>query len=87
MKKIKLLGMVSLIALGISSCTVYKEHTITNNAVGSKQGVAKTSVIGSGDATIKTAAASGNIDKIATVDFKTKVFLFFTWNITTVTGE
>ena len=78
----------------LSSCSVMLPLTATSNPVtaNAKVGKAKaTNVLGiwtDGDASIKAAATSGAITKIATVDTKVTTYLWLFKTIeTTVTGE
>lgn len=87
MKKIKLLALSIGLAAIFSSCTIMHDVQITDNPVGTKVGIAKTTYFGNGDSAVKSAAKNGSITKIATVEVKTKTFLGFMQTTTTVTGE
>ena len=62
------------LALSFTACSITLPVTATSNAVGSKIGTAKgTVIIGlsfNEDASIRTAAKQGGISKISTVDIK-----------------
>ncbi len=90
MKKYNFILLVALAAL--TSCTQTLLPMATKNDVGNKSGVAKGKKIfgfGNVDASIETAAKSGGITKIATVDRTVKIgFLGIVSKYsTTVTGE
>jgi len=86
MKKTKLfISMVAMTAL-MSSC-VTTSYMVTDNAVGSKVGVAKLKIFGKDkDITLEKAAANGKITKIGTVEVRTTYFIL-PFVKTTVTGE
>lgn len=82
MRKLLLSGFC-LLALGMSSCTI-TYHGVTNNSVGTKEGVAKSSVFSSDvDYSYSSAAKNGNIQKIGTTKY---VYGFFSVQ-TKITGE
>ena len=72
-KTIKGLAL-AVLALSFTACSITLPVTATSNAVGSKVGTAKgTVIIGlafNEDASIRTAAKQGGISKISTVDIK-----------------
>ena len=70
----------------LSSCVLSQSYQITGNPIGTKTGVAKSNVIGTGDFGIKAAAANGKITKIGAVEITTKAFLTVK-TITKVYGE
>lgn len=70
-----------------TSCVVSLEHQITGNPVGTKKGVVKSNAFkANNDYSIRKAAKKAGIDKIATIDIKTSVFIIPFYKIT-VTGE
>ena len=72
----------------MTSCTIAHTITVTNNAVGSKTGVAKGSSFNKDlDISIEKACKNGGITTVGTVEFKAKQILIFTTFSTTVTGE
>ena len=92
MKNIKktLVGLAA--AALLSSCTVSYPGWATNNATGSKTGVAERKVflgilIGETDLSQTTAAKNGGITKIATVDYSVTGGIFSKTYRVTVTGE
>ena len=68
----KLLVIASVVMVFLSSCVTYNTYTITGNPIGTKTGVAKSKLFGSGDCTLKTAAANGKITKIGAVQITTR---------------
>jgi len=74
MKK-KLLLAVGVASFLLSSCTVYTEYTITGKPIGTKTGVAKSRLGGSGDYSLETAAKDGRIKTIGAVQIEEKWFL------------
>jgi len=94
-------SIIAVATLLLASCTMTRPYTATNNPIGSKVGVSKTSCLfgGSFGNTLSSgivsnknfgvieAAKNGGIDKIATVDVKTKNLLFFQKVEIIVTGE
>lgn len=88
MKKIKTLVAVALMAFGLSSCVVSESYSVTGNPIGTKKGVAKSHSFSKNfDVSMKTAAKNGKIQKIGSVDTKTKAYLILIVSKTTVTGE
>lgn len=93
----------SLVIGLMASCTVTRPYAVTNNPIGSKRGISKTTTIFGNSAgnqlaygTFVTnknfgvieAAKEGKIDKVATVDVKTTNYLFFFQKVEViVTGE
>lgn len=78
----------SVLALALGSCTVAHQVTVTNNAVGTKKGVAKgTSFSKDLDISAEKACQNGGISKIGTMEFKATSILFFVKYKTVVTGE
>ncbi len=91
MKKLMIL-VIAVAAIALQSCTVSHPVLVTDNAVGSKTGEASYKVIlgfppMKADASIRTAAKNGGIDKVATVDVVVRGGLFTTTVTTRVTGE
>lgn len=86
MINLKNLIIGACMCVAFASCTAYESHLVTGNPVGKKTGVAKSKIFGSSDISIMRAAKNGKIDKIATVDIVTKVFIFPITTVT-VTGE
>jgi hypothetical protein len=98
MKKI-IIG-IATIAL-VSSCSLTRPYAVTNNAIGEKTGVSKTTIIfgvsagntlstgivSNKDFGVIEAAKNGGINKIGSVDVKTTNFLFFQKVEIIVTGE
>jgi hypothetical protein len=86
MKKTKLfISMVAMTAL-MSSC-VTTSYMVTDNAVGTKEGVAKLKFFAKDkDISLEKAAANGKITKIGTVEVRTTYFIV-PFVKTTVTGE
>lgn len=83
----KIIGAAA-VALMLSSCTIYHQVTVTNNAVGTKTGVAKGSNFSPDlDVTAEKACKNGNITKIGTMETKATQILFFVKYKTVVTGE
>lgn len=75
--KAKLLSLVAAIAFVViaASCTSVKPNMLTNNSIGTKVGQASANFLfgfplAGGDYSLKTAAANGGIDQIATVDLQ-----------------
>lgn len=87
MKTIKI-ALLGLGVLGLNSCTVYHTAVVTNNAVGSKIGVAKAKT-GQADAdfTYQSAMKNGKITKVGIAETKVTGFFIFYTGTTTVTGE
>jgi hypothetical protein len=99
MKKYILSGLI----VGLmASCTMTRPYTATNNSLGDKTGVSKTTLIfgsSSGDNLgaglivtnkkfgVIEAAKKGGIDKIGAVDVKTTNYLFFSKVEIIVSGE
>ena len=74
-KKVKWFVAVLLLAFIVTSCELTRPINATGYAVGSKIGTAKaTGYLGviflNGDASIRTAAKNGGINRISTVDMK-----------------
>lgn len=83
----KIVGAVA-ISLLMASCTIAHTVTVTNNAVGTKTGVAKgTNFSKDLDITAEKACQNGGIKKIGTMEFKATQILFITKFQTTITGE
>lgn len=87
MKATKGILIIGLLAGCLLSCTVSKQHIVTNNAIGTKVGVAKSKLFKKNqDWSIKKAAEKGRITTIGSVDTYHRVF-FFSFYKTVVTGE
>jgi hypothetical protein len=83
----KILGAAA-IGLVMSSCTIAHQITVTNNAVGTKTGVAKgTNFSKDLDISAEAACKDGGISKIGTMEFKATQILFFVKYETVITGE
>lgn len=65
-KKFLLIAGVSVTMM--TSCILSQTYQITGNPIGTKTGVAKSNVVGTGDFGIKAAAKNGNITKIGAVE-------------------
>ncbi len=86
MKRTKLfISMLAMTAL-MSSC-VTTSYMVTDNAVGTKEGVARFKIFAKDkDISLEKAAANGKITKIGTVEVRTTYFIL-PFVKTTVTGE
>lgn len=101
MKNLKNITFIATLAIIFASCSVTYPYTATNNPIGSKRGVSKTTIIfgganehnlGAGIVTNKNygvieAAKKGKVDKIATVDIKVTNLILFRKAEIIVTGE
>lgn len=67
-KKIILPALLAMVTL--SSCVVYTEHVVTANAVGTKVGELKKTVVKKDFGGVAEAAKKGGISKIGAVDIK-----------------
>lgn len=93
--------IVVAFGLTVSSCSTIIPVTATNNPIGNKEGVSKTSILfgkasrsnlGAGlvlnkDYGVVDAAKKGGINKVATVDLKVTNYYIFTKAELIVTGE
>ncbi len=87
MKKINLAISVLALALFLGSCVIEQKAMVTGNPVGDKKVVLKTHSLKSDqDVSLETACKKGNISKVATVDYKTSVFIL-QFRKLIVTGE
>ncbi len=101
MKNIQLI-VAAIVTVLITSCSITRPYTATNNAIGSKTGKSETTLIlgastgqnlqsalysTNKDFGVIQAAKKGKIDKVATVDVKTTNFLLFQKVEIIVTGE
>ena len=92
MKKVFFAAGLCLVA-GLSSCSITLPVAVSSNPIGAKTGSAKADVFlrvfsFGGDASIQTAAKSGGITRVATVDMKVTDLLGLIQTYTTiVTGE
>jgi len=93
MKKFRsVIGFLSIVVLATSCSFGVVPVAATNNEVGSKTGVSKSSYLfglfplnnGGG---VAAAAKEGGIKKISTVDVQTKSYIIVFDVVTTVTGE
>lgn len=96
----KLLGGIFAVAL-VSSCSLTRPYAVTNNYIGNKQGVSKTTILfglssgvqlSTGIVSNKNfgvieAAKNGGIEKIGSVDVKTTNYVVFQKVEVIVTGE
>jgi hypothetical protein len=82
----KALILCAGMALWLSSCTISHTLNITGAPMGTKVGVAKSSVSETGDYGLKAAAKNGGINKIGAYEVKIKVFIFMR-TTTTVYGQ
>lgn len=93
LKKIKSLFAVIVVALVVASCSITLPVNATGYAVGSKVGTATaTGYLGvlffNADASIRTAAKNGGINRISSVDIKkTSLLNIIVTYETIVTGE
>ncbi len=58
-----------------TSCTVSRSIQLTGEPMGTKKGVAKSSILGNSDFSLKKAAKNGNVKTIGAVEVTTKVFV------------
>jgi len=89
MKRVfKTLSFIAFVG-GVSSCTISHTALVTNNAVGSKTGVAKAHNLQPNmDYTLATAKKNGGVEKIGVAETKVKNYLGIFWQFTTtVSGE
>ena len=75
LKNVKLVIAFLLVAFIVTSCSITKPINATGYAVGSKIGTAKATgyfgvIFIDGDASIRTAAKNGGINRISSVDLK-----------------
>ena len=98
MKKLAFTGLAALI---LSSCSTIYPYTASNNAIGSKVGISKTSILfGAASGTtlssglvlnkdygVIEAAENGGIEKVATVDIKVTNYIIFQKAEIIVSGE
>ncbi len=96
----KILGGILVVAL-VSSCSLTRPYAVTNNYIGNKQGVSKTTILfgqSAGDQLstgivsnknfgVIEAAKNGGIEKIGSVDVKTTNYVVFQRVEVIVTGE
>lgn len=86
-KSTRLLPLLALGCFLFQSC-VTSQYLLTDNAVGSKKGVAKLGLFKKDqDISISTAAKNGKISKIGTVEVRVTTFLIFSSVKTIVSGE
>jgi hypothetical protein len=84
MKKMIFLGLVFVGSL--SSCMVSQRLELTGQPIGTKTGVSKTGPFVGNDASLKAAAAAGDISVIGAWQRTTKWFVI-TWTVTKVYGN
>ena len=86
-KKLTSFLIGALLLAGSTSFVFVYEHQITGNPVGSKKGIVKSNALKmNNDYSIRKAAKKAGIQKIATVDIKTSIFIVPFYKII-VTGE
>ncbi len=85
--KVKFLMLAGSIMYIMSSCTLGQQYQVTGAPIGSKEGVAKTKIIGNQDISIKAAAENGGITTIGAVQHTQKMILVFPVSKTTVYGN
>lgn len=80
--------VLAFMALSITSCTISQTAVVTNNAVGSKIGVAKGTLFNPNlDISYMKAKENGGITKVGVAEVKVTSFLIFPFYKTTVSGE
>lgn len=84
MKKNFFLGLLFVSIL--SSCTVSQRIELTGQPIGTKTGISKTGPFVGSDASLKAAAAAGDISVIGAWQRTTKVFII-SWTVTKVYGN
>ncbi|MCP4520144.1 MAG: hypothetical protein GY827_00340 [Cytophagales bacterium] len=85
--KLTSLLLGGLLMASATSCVVSYEHQVTGNPVGTKKAVVKSNGFkANNDYSIRKAAKKAGINKIATIDIKTSVFIVPFYKII-VTGE
>lgn len=93
LNKIKGILAGAVLAFGLSSCSITQPYAVTEQPIGSKTGVSKTSVILgviqlNGDYSVAEAAENGGITgPVSTVDVKTTSYVLFSTKELIVTGE
>lgn len=92
MYKLKAIIITIFLGVSLSSCAVMVQPGMaTGNPIGEKTGKSSyTTIFGIAlnyDQGVAKAAQNGNIDKIATVDYKVETGLFTTEYTTIVTGK
>ena len=100
MKNLKLFTLIGSIAMFVSSCSITLPYTATNNTIGSKRGVSKTTILGTGGTGnlgtgivfnknygVIEAVKNGDITTVATVDIKVTNYYIFQKLEVIVTGE
>jgi len=85
--KLKFLMMAGSIMFVMSSCTIGQQYQVTGAPIGSKEGQAKTKIIGNSDFSVKAAAENGGITTIGAVQHTQKMILIFPVSKTTVYGN
>lgn len=84
----KLTIILPTLILSMSSCVLSHTAVVTNNPVGTKEGVAKTKLLDKApDFTFKTAKANGDIERVGIAEVKYQQFVIFPVISTKVTGE
>ena len=93
LKEVKWIFAVLMFAFIVTSCSITRPINATGYAVGSKVGIAKATgyfgvIFIDGDASIRTAAKNGGINRISSVDLKkTSILGIVVTYETIVTGE
>ena len=70
-KSLMFLGVLAM----LTSCTVSRSIQVTGQALGTKEGIAKSRVFQNSDTSIKKAAENGQIETIGAVEIITKLFI------------
>ena len=83
----KLAIILGVSSVMMTSCVISQSYQLTGNPIGTKTGVSKSNIFGTGDYSIKTAANKGKIDKIGAVEVTVKTYVFGFQTITKVYGE
>ncbi len=85
--KSKIFALAGATVFALSSCTVGQQYQVTGAPIGSKEGMAKSKIIGKSDFSVKAAAENGGITTIGAVQHTQKMILIFPVYKTTVYGE
>lgn len=83
----KLLLVAGIAGSMLTSCMISQTYQLTGAPIGTKTGVAKTSIIGDSDHSISTAAKNGGIKVIGAVEITTKQMVIFPVTKTKVYGN
>ena len=88
MRKMKLMFVAGVCALGMSSCTIMHTAVVTNNPVGSKKYTMKTKPFSkSQGVSYNEAMKKGKIEKLGIAEYKATVVFIFLKQELTITGE